>query len=648
VKICLVSSEHSPWGGIGRSLGRLARTLAARHEVTLVHSGAASTQHTSAPAGSGVREVFAEPGPELSGVSFAGEEHRRSAAVLEAIERAYGSTGPDYVEVCDYRAQGLVALQARRAGHPLFENTLFAVRIAATAELISLHDGTLNQPGMRLLADLEREQLRLADRLLWRGGDILDVYRRYYPFALPDAVRIRDPFEVPSRPCPERRDPDGPLRILYAGRLQRCKGALDLAEACLRLGPDEWRLTMIGADTPTAPLGQSVRLTIESMFGDDPRLRIQDPVPHGDLQRRWSEFDLLVIPSNFEVWSNVGLEAMRSGLPILATQVGGPSELVDHGVTGWLADGVGPGALRRCLARVLAERDELERVRASGAVFDRFLTLTDPEQVLEDYALMLAEGRSRGPVGRRVRAEQPLVSVVIPYYRSGPYVGEAVDSVLAQTHPEVEVVIVNDGSFEADDDVLQLLAADPRVRLVGQLNSGESAARNLGICLARGEYVAMLDADNALEPEFVARALEVFRREPELAYVTCWLRFVGPDGAPLANSAGYAPLGNRVVSDDVDNWDGDTIALFPRRVFSGLGYRYEERCGMQSDWELYRCLRDDGFFGAVVPQRLARYRVLPDSLLRSHDETLHSRSWDEALNRRVLRRTRWTVEASDG
>jgi glycogen synthase len=649
VRICLVSAEHSPWGGIGHSQRHLARTLATRHEVTLVHSGAPSAEGHAPLADSGVREVLAEPGPELSEVSFCSEEHLHSAAVLEAIEGAYGSAGPDYVEVCDYRAQGLVALQARRSGHPLFERTLFGVRIASPAEMIALHDGSSTQPRMRLLADIEREQLRLTDRLLWRGGDILDLYRRFYPFRLPEAVLIRGPFSRPDgEPPAEPRPTTEPLRILYAGRLQQFKGALDLAEACLRLPSEDWRLTMIGADTPTAPGGQSVRLTIESMFGEDPRLRIEDPVPHEELQRRWRDHDLLVIPSRFEVWSNVGIEAMRSGLPILATPVGGPSELVDHGVTGWQVDDVGPDALRRGLVRLLSDREEVERVRASGEIFARFLAFTDPEQVLESYERLLSAvpGKRRSsPAPAGPAGGGPLVSAVIPYFAAATHVEEAVGSVLAQTHAEVEVVIVNDGSFEPEDEILDRLAEDRRVRVVTQLNRGEPAARNLGARLARGEYVVMLDADNALEPEFVGRALEVIRREPDLAYVTCWLRFVGPDGAPIPGASGYAPLGNRVVFDDVDNWDGDALAILPRRLFSELGYRYEESAAIQSDWELYRRLREDGRFGAVLPERLARYRVSPDSVLRAHGEAVHRRGWEEALSRRTLRRTRWTAEA---
>lgn len=406
MRVCLISSEHGPDGGIGHSRRRMATLLASRHEVTLIHSGGAGPECSTAP-DSGVREVFVDPSRQPAS-TFSYEDHRLSAAVLAAIEQHYAGAGPDYVEAPDYRGHGLVPMQARRAGHPLLRETVFCVQLCATAELVLLHDEGLGHPEQRQMADLEREQLRLADRILWRGGDTLDLYRRHYPFELPEAVRIRAPFERPAEP-PEarRRSTDGPLRLLYVGRLQGVKGALDLAEACLRIPHDDWELTMIGADTPTGPGGQSVKRLVEAIFAGDPRLAIEGPIDHRDLQRRWAEYDLVVMPSRFEVWSNVTLEAMRAGLPVLATPVGGPAELASPGVTGWHADGPGPEPIGRALAALLEDRDEIERVRSSGAVFERFLGLTDSGEIIRAYDRMLAEPRpevSRRGRGRGTRA----------------------------------------------------------------------------------------------------------------------------------------------------------------------------------------------------------------------------------------------------
>jgi hypothetical protein len=166
-------------------------------------------------------------------------------------------------------------------------------------------------------------------------------------------------------------------------------------------------------------------------------------------------------------------------------------------------------------------------------------------------------------------------------------------------------------------------------------------ARRLGIGLAEGEYLLMFDADNALEPEFVSRALAMFGERPELAYVTCWLRYVDPEGEELA-AGGYAPLGNRVLGEEEENWDGDTAALLPRRIFEALPTAFPEQQSLQGDWLLYRYLRERGEYGAVIPERLVRYRVHPDSNLRSSDQRLHIRSWEEGWDWRRLTGTRWT------
>jgi glycosyltransferase involved in cell wall biosynthesis len=624
VKICIVSAEHSAYGGIGNALRLQVELLSAQHEVTLIERP--------------------EPSEALARMSFAGEDHLRSAAVLEAIEAAYaGGKGPDVLEVCDYRALGLVPLQARAAGHPLLQETAIAVNAVASAELVALHDGQSMLAVEKRAAALEREQFRLADRLFWPGGDVLDLYRRYYgDELLPLPVKVCRPYPVPAEPPQaEPRGTDGPLRILYAGRLQRLKGVLDLVEACLGLPRDDWELTMIGADTETALMSQSVRLTIEAMCEGDPRIRIEDAVPHAELQRRYADHDLLVSASTFEICANVVLEALRAGLPVLATPVGAQTEVIADGVSGWLADDVGVAALRAALARLLADRGEVERVRTSGEVFAAFSRFTDSAPLLAAYESLAEPAGTKSPTIAAATGETS-VTAVLPYFRADLYIEEAVASILAQTHRNLDVVIVNDGSFEPEDAVLDRLGEDPRVQVVNQLNRGDLAARNLGLRLARGDYLLMFDADNALEPEFVARALKMFREQPELAYVTCWLRFVNAVGEDL-EGGGYAPLGNRVLAEEEENWDGDTSALMPRRVLDLLRPPLAVGGPLQGDWFLYRRLRALGEYGGVIPERLVRYRVLPQSQLRALDEELHARSWAEGKDWRERAAVRWTA-----
>jgi hypothetical protein len=498
---------------------------------------------------------------------------------------------------------------------------------------------------MERLCDLEREQLRLADRIVWPGGEGLDLYRGYHrEIALPEGVRIGIPLAIGDPPEPRQHERDRPLRVLHVGPYSRASGAGDLAEACLRLPREDWELTMAGPDTATTPFKQSMRASIEEMFGGDPRVTIAGPAAAEERARLYAEHDVLAVPSRFGVWPLEALEAMAAGLPVLATPVGGHGEIVEHGRTGWLTGGIGREAVRDALAALLERREDLERVAGSDAVSKRARSLSDPEAILSGYDRLL---KDLAPAGRRdsvprPRSDPPLVSAIVPYFRSSAHIEEAVRSMREQTHADHETIIVNDGSFEPEDEILDRIAEIDRVRVVTQLNGGEAAARNLGLQLARGEYLMMLDSDNLIDAEFVERALEVFAREPDVPYVTCWERFIGPDSSPHPESAGIAYMGNRVLRDDTENWDGDNLALLPRRLLLELGYFQDVEAASHVDWEFYRRLREEGRYGVAIPECLASYRVLPGSLMRSWSEEVLDRGWDEHRDRRLSRAIVWT------
>jgi glycosyltransferase involved in cell wall biosynthesis len=114
----------------------------------------------------------------------------------------------------------------------------------------------------------------------------------------------------------------------------------------------------------------------------------------------------------------------------------------------------------------------------------------------------------------RSQAGAELVSVVIPTYNRARLVCVAVDSVLAQTHPEVEIIVVDDGS--TDDTPERLARYGNRIRVLRQANAGVCAARNNGMARATGQFIALLDSDDRFLPWKLAAQLAAFRAVPEL------------------------------------------------------------------------------------------------------------------------------------
>jgi glycosyltransferase involved in cell wall biosynthesis len=124
-----------------------------------------------------------------------------------------------------------------------------------------------------------------------------------------------------------------------------------------------------------------------------------------------------------------------------------------------------------------------------------------------------------------------LVSVIIPTYNRAHSVRAAVESVLAQTHRNVQAFVVDDGSTDGTADVVSRLWRDePRVRYVRKDNGGVASARNVGLRGAGGDFVAFLDSDDAWFPWKVELQLACLRVFPRAGMIWSDMRALGPDG----------------------------------------------------------------------------------------------------------------------
>ena len=211
-------------------------------------------------------------------------------------------------------------------------------------------------------------------------------------------------------------------------------------------------------------------------------------------------------------------------------------------------------------------------------------------------------------------------SVVIPLYNKARYVHGAVHSVLAQTLPPHEVIVVDDGSSDNSAAIVEAIA-DPRVRLVRQPNAGVSAARNRGIALATGDWIAFLDADDWYHPEMLAALKQAHEACPEAGLLGAQSRTMqnvldDPDPWPVTESFFEV----EIVDDLRQRWmrtapfNSSSVAI-RASVLRAMEPCFIEGESHGEDLDMWFRVADRTPV-AVVNAPFAAIRVLPDSLSR--------------------------------
>ena len=204
----------------------------------------------------------------------------------------------------------------------------------------------------------------------------------------------------------------------------------------------------------------------------------------------------------------------------------------------------------------------------------------------------------------------PRVSVIIPCHNLGQYLDEAVESVLAQTFQDFEILIVDDGS--TDPVTLRVLEnfRRPKTHLFRTPNRRLAAARNFLIARARGEYLCALDADDKLHPHYLERTTAVLERESAIAFVGTHLQMFGEESS-LWPPDDRCDLATLLCDDTVI-----TPALVRRSAVLTVG-GYDEQMPHQGDedWDLWITLVEAGYQGVVLPEVLFFYRRRPGSMV---------------------------------
>jgi glycosyltransferase involved in cell wall biosynthesis len=213
--------------------------------------------------------------------------------------------------------------------------------------------------------------------------------------------------------------------------------------------------------------------------------------------------------------------------------------------------------------------------------------------------------------------QTPLVSVIIPAFNAAQTVAQTLESLRAQTYENFEAIIVDDGS--ADDTatiVKNFCAADPRFIYKLKPHSGLPGTRNAGIEIARGEFIAFLDADDVWLPEKLARQMDLFRADTRvnLAFTNFFIWDGQRDLMIYYRENRLLPEGDVARQLMSSSIFGISSVVVRRAAFEG-GFSFDASLtGGSEDWDLWLRLAGRGLFARGLREPLMRYRRWPGNM----------------------------------
>jgi glycosyltransferase involved in cell wall biosynthesis len=633
LKFWLLTTEYPPFfgGGIGTYCYITSRMMAgAGHAVTVFVNDASVHDFKIDNRSESLRIVRFNPS-RTGSMQFLGHVTNISyefAAIIKDFVAREGK--PDIIESQEYLGIAYYLLQFKWLRYDWCRDIPVLITMHSPSFLYMEYNQV---PEHRLpnywICEMERFSLQAADMLISPSRFMLTELTKRFELS-------HSRFEIIPNPFTPSRETTGPLvnaredQIVFYGKLTAQKGAFHL----LRYFQELWEkgferplYVLGGHDIIYQPIGLSMGDLIKKKYAKYIRsglLKLEGKIKPVDMARRLSTAEVVVIPSLNDNLPYTVFEMMALGKLVLVSKQGGQSEVVENGVDGFVFDHEQPGSFSNQLKKTLeltADQREGIRHRAIEKIRERY----DPEIIVGRKEAAIAKAMANAGTARSFPFVRPvqaparapassagLLSVVIPYFNMGGYIGAAVASVLRSNYSNKEIIIINDGSTDPYSiSQLNTYREKEHITVVDGPNQGLARTRNKGAECARGEFIAFLDADDTVQPDYYAKAVVVLDTYDNVEFVGCWTKYFDQS---IRTWPGFLPEPPLMLYHNMVN---SSSLVFNREGFLRYGRNDANMPfpGLE-DYDTVISLLQAGCRGVMLPEVLFNYRVRKDSMIR--------------------------------
>jgi glycosyltransferase involved in cell wall biosynthesis len=496
---------------------------------------------------------------------------------------------------------------------------------------------------------MERFSLLAADEVVFPSSYLRDEIEKDLPQVREHSRVVANPFQDQTESV--RKNGNSKRRgFLFTAKIERRKGIEPLLSTFKHMwdaGLDE-PLFLVGDDWYDELKQHWMSETINHRYGkfvESKLLCWEGKQPPQTVKQRLAEVRAMILPSLIENYPYAVLEAMAAGCPVVVSQSGGHAEMVESGISGYTFSHLETGDLEEKIQAVLHQTpDEYERMAVAAQTrvqqISGYEAIAPQKEEAFGWAreqmrprkyfpfLRGAQREYQAPEDQTQQGEAGLLSVVIPFFNLGNYLEDALKPFENLMDVPFEIIVVDDGSTDQKSlYTLKNLQEHYRFRVERTRNQGCAATRNTGALLARGEFLAFLDADDCMAPEFYQQALKILRQYGNVSYVGCWAAYFGEDQSywpTWTPEPPYAMVHNPI----------NTAALVYRKAdFLRYGTNDTAIAFIMEDYDSMLSMLENGCRGVVIPEPYYKYRIRSDSMFHTTTESIKIWTYQQLIQK---------------
>jgi len=566
--------------------------------------------------------------------SFLGYETAIAVSYEKIIRLFIDKEGkPHVIESQEYNGIAYFILQRKALGYQVYDGVPVIINCHCPSFVAFEynHINTYQLPYF-WIGEMERFCLKAADICISPSQYLVDILLKKHPELERKYHILKNPFNMADITVADNMHTTEDA--VFFGKLSPIKGIMELLKAFAELWNEglEDKLTLVGDEYYFYHgvqnfMGKYLREKY-ALYIQKGLLSLKGAIVQNRIDEMARAARLIVIPSSFDNFPYAVLEMMAREKLVLASDAGGHREILIHEENGLLYHSGNIEDLKSKITQAFSlTADAREKLGKNAArsvkqycdpdkYYDAKMNLlkdVDPESRPDFPFLQIKSSTSRVTSGS---VKAGLLSVIVPFYNMAGYIDETIASIKASSYKNIEIIIVDDGSNETESiQKLETLRNQQGITVIRQNNKGLPEVRNRGSEHASGEFLAFLDADDLVMPEYYSTAINILRNKNNVHFVGCWVKYFGESGNSWPS---FTPEPPYLLFHNMVNSSG---LVYRRSSFVKAGRNDKDFIYGMEDYDSVISMVEQGFGGVVIPEKHFLYRVRKDSMSRGFNKS---------------------------